>query len=376
MGLLGPRLALPSSATCVAHIPGDVLADRFWAFDQTLSPTARGLPNARSKERVDAVFAYLSHRDLQAWARGERSGPCTGFLELIAQRRPKASIVVSTRSAPKAQKGYPFLRFLSALEECEYSASWFIASADSAGLAHDVHYTVLVVEPAERSGAEISKVAAANGTFLDGRSRTIGTTSSLLDSKKPRLGTARKTMACLPGSGRASGGHIWAMGSRFHATDSGAERVPLCELVCPSLSQLKPQPVRLVSRHGSAGLAFKDSASSYALGPGTSACPLFAYSLAELQPNERQYLKRSANWHTERDGQLVVRARPERAVLLHGRSAGFWSEALALSNARAGSLYALLSRGMAPSMIARYAAQLFEGVQDAPDRYTQGDAAG
>ncbi len=219
---------------------------------------------------------------------------------------------------------------------------------------------------------DVSKIAAANGTVLDSRAHAIGDTLSLLESRRPRLGAARKAITSLPGSGRASGGHIWAIGSRFRAIDPGAERVTLGELVCPNLSQLRPRPVRLVSRHGRAGLAIKNSEASYAIGPGTSACPLFAYSLSELQPAERAELKRSANWHTERDGHLIVRVRPERAVLLHGRSAGFWSEALALSGARAGSLYALLSKGLAPSMMARYAAQLLVGVQCAPGTCAQG----
>lgn len=374
MGLLGPRLALTSGAYCVSHVPGDALADRLWASEQARSLPAPGLRIAGSEQsqHLDAVFAYLSHRDLQVWVRGENDGACSAFMQLIARRRPRTSIVVSTRSAPKAQKGYPFLRFLAALEALGYQTSWFIASADSAGLPHDAHYTVFVVEPVGISKVDLSKVAAANGTVLDSRAHAIGDALSLLESRKPRLGAARKAITCLPGSGRASGGHIWAIGSRFRAIDPGPERVALGELVCPNLSQLRPRPVRLVSRHGRAGLAIKNSEASYAIGPGTSACPLFAYSLSELQPAERAELRRCANWLTERDGQLIVRVRPERAVLLHGRLAGFWSEAIALSGARAGSLYALLSRGLAPSMMARYAAQLFEGIQGAPDTYSQG----
>ncbi len=114
MGLLGPRLALTSSATCVTHVPGDAVADRLWEREQARSLAALGPPITISEEgrHLDAVFAYLSHRDLQVWTRGENAGTCSEVLGLIARRRPRASIVVSTRSAPKAQKGYPFLRFL------------------------------------------------------------------------------------------------------------------------------------------------------------------------------------------------------------------------------------------------------------------------
>jgi hypothetical protein len=139
--------------------------------------------------------------------------------------------------------------------------------------------------------------------------------------------------------------------SEYLPSASCSDSLTLAEIVCPQFAGLAPLPVRLVSRHGVAGPVFKNEDASYALGPGTSASPLFAYEQRLVAPRDRGIFKKNSNWSAERNGRLIVRLSPSRAVLLHGRSAAAWEDSIANAQASVGSLYSLICRGMPPSML-------------------------
>ena len=357
MGLLGPRLALSEEYSCLKHVPGDPLAEALWEqlAGATPRPPLAGSTAVPGADRPDLAFAYLSHRDMLSCAReAERGGP--NPLESILRCGARHLLMVSTLAAPRAQKGYPFLLVLSSLRAHGYRVAWFTTSAYACGLPHDAHYTIVVASDERETEPEggFRDLASAVGTLISGKSTSVGTLSEETVTRKPQLGRARRQMSVLSAAGQIVDDVIHGWNVRFPLRrDLG---ISLREIVSPDVEGADPRPVRLVSRHGIAGPAFKRIPASFALGPGTSASPLFAFEQNLLGHAAQGALTKHADWTCLRDGYLIVRLRASRAVLLHGRSAGIWEAGLQNLRASVGASYALISRGLPPEMIRTLAA--------------------
>ena len=354
MGLLGPRFALISTDRCVLHVPGNLLADSLWhsrrkrfvSLGSDIESSIR-----RVRDSIDTIFAYMSHRDIQEWARLDTHEVCASTFLALKRLRPEAAVIISTKSAPKVLKGFPFLLLLERLE-CEgYDVIWFTASAMAYGLPHDAHYTVIVCSRVATIDYSFAAIAAVLGTTLDGKPEELGSIAEYVGARTPRLGVTRRALAALPSAGVLRNGTLFRVEYKYGACQEAERELSLGEIVCPSHAHLKPKPVRLVARHGVSGLMFKRDNASYAMGPGTSASPLFAFAQEHVRHCTPEELAPYTNWSLVREGHLIVRLRPSRALLLHGRVAGAWERLLHNATAPVGSQYGLVSRGLPPQML-------------------------
>lgn len=354
MGLLGPRFTLEGHGRCVFHDPGDELSQTIWdSFEPSLMKLV-GDPVQRAERGnlAEAVYCYLSHRDVGAWSYSSRPPPTwtQRLLQRLEAELPDYVVVVSTKSLTKIQKGYPFLRLAESFGALGYGISWFVASAIACGLPHDAHYSVLLAT-LNVPAVELAKTAARSlGTYTLGVGRTQAL-DQLIDERRPRLGVPRRQLSAIPSAGAIKHGEVVSWQTRCRSITGDAIKASLLRMVYPEFSDVTPCPIRLVSRHGRAGIAFKANYASFALGPGTSASPLFGVPATELSRSQRHDILNLSNWHTEREGWLVFRAPPARAVRLHGEQASIWSNTIESTAGAMGSKYALISRGLPPPMI-------------------------
>ena len=353
MGILGARFALRDKYECTIHDPGSPLAEELWSSLSKVEPGLYG-GSLHATDSPDVLFGYLSHKDLLAWLRPNFDSKINGMVSAAAQLRPQALVLVSTKSAVKVQKGYPFLQLLATLARNDYETHWFTASAKAFGLPHDAHYTLLVSVLAGDSQLCARSIAKSIGTDLGDLYENLGEIECQLEERRPRLGASRRQVTSLPSAGFTSRGALSGTRNRYLKLKR-KPNINLQEIVCSGGDRLRPKPVRLVSRHGISGCAFKDEATSYALGPGTSAYPLFAFEQAQLEGRDVFDYAPYSNWSTVRDDHAIVRLEPSRAVLLHGSEAWPWQRLLYRANRALGSKYALISAGFPPSMLQQVA---------------------
>lgn len=334
------------------HLPGSPLAEELWTELRKEEVSSWGGTRFSNGilDDLDAVFGYLSHRDLLSWLRPNGESKVDVVLDVIRRHRPEAVVIVSTKSAVKAQKGFPFLQLLLKLAEYGFQSHWFTASAKAFGLPHDAHYTILLSLRGGGARECARSIAPTVATSLGDGYSNLGAIESQLETRRPRLGAARRSFDPLPSAGLLSGGTLTGTTNRYFPK-LGTSEITLQRIVCSRGSLIKPRPVRLVSRYGDAGCAFKDDNSSYALGPGTSAYPLFAFDQRDLRGRDVFDCAPFSNWSTTRNGFVIVRLEPSRAILLHGVQAWRWQRHLKRSRSSFGSQYALISAGVPPTML-------------------------
>jgi hypothetical protein len=349
MGLLGLELASASKPgwCCVGRVLDSSLVTGLYE-------RARNTPSFMSDGSPQLVAGYFEHRELVLWASNPgRIGRVGDVVEHISSTRSRAAIIVSTRSALTAQKGYAFLRLVAALAGEGFGTCWLRVGAVDHGIPHDAHYTMVV---AARIGVE-----SQAGDLLMSVCRHLGLRATLdcrcmplepeLDLRRPRLGLSRSSFGGIPPFAYlAKDGIHWCSVTSQHPTNTGDGA--LRAVVAPRLrGSMRIQAVRLVSRRGVTGVAVKSGSASYAMGPGTSACPLFAVRRVGLSPRARERALEYSNWSTERDGWLVWRLRPSRAVLLHGPDTAAWEGPLTICEGPLQKQYALVAQGCPPSVL-------------------------
>ena len=285
-------------------------------------------------------------------------------MKSIQDLRPDSVVLVSTRSAPKIQKGYPFLRLLYSLRAAGYESHWFTSSAKSSGLPHDAHYSLVVSSRTGGIEPRVRAIAASVGTNLGDSYSEVGPLDAELDSRKPRLGASRRLLTALPSAGVLKSGVLRATKNTFRDPAISGQLLRLPTSSVPGAHNLYPRPVRLVSRHGKAGLAFKRDGASFALGPGTSASPLFAFETAQIEERDVLQLAPYSNWLSVRDDYVIVRLTPSRAVLLHGPDAQPWEGPVGKVKSSLASQYNLISTGFPPQMLRQIARGLSESGKD------------
>lgn len=349
MGLLGLELASAGKPgwCCVGRVLDSSLATELHA-------RARNTPRLECDGCPQVVTGYFEHRELVLWASNPaRGGRAADVLERITSTRPRAAIIVSTRSALTAQKGYAFLRLLAALAGEGFGTCWVRVGAVDHGIPHDAHYTIVV---AARLGVEsqASDLLMSIGRHLGLRATLDSRCMPLdreIDLRRPRLGMSRSSLGGLPSCAYVTKEGIhWCSATPQHPTNAG--NGALRAVVAPRLrGSTRIQAVRLVSRGGVTGVALKSGSASYAMGPGVSACPLFAVRGVGLSERSRKQALEYSNWSTERDGWLVWRLQPSRAVLLHGPTAATWEEPLRICEGPLQTQYALVAQGCPPSVL-------------------------
>lgn len=354
MGLLGLSSApdVDSEWRCVVSSPGSPLAEDLYRCSRKLPPAASRVDESRS---VDVYVGYLEHRELGAWSVNPRAdGAAHRVLSVLATTDPRTVVLTSTRSALTVQRGFSLLALVDVLRAREYKVCWLRVSAIDQGLPHDAHYT-LVVATREAGdgggGALLSRAAGSLGYRLESAGAPLDVRREL-EMRRPRLGVSRVDLGGLPSAGFLADGQIVRQHLRSAAPLLDPSKLAQC--VCPDLEIPDGlRAVRLVSRSGSRGVSVKPLYASFALGPGVSARPLFAIRSERIDSRTRDVALRWCNWSIERDGWLVWRLEPGRAILLHGAEAGYWERGLRDSTASLEAKYSLLAKGCPPRILGK-----------------------
>jgi site-specific DNA-cytosine methylase len=150
--------------------------------------------------------------------------------------------------------------------------------------------------------------------------RTQGSLSELEGRLRPSVGKARP-VGQLPfgGLGRASGDHYVSLD--LVVSHDPKPSPALASIVAPSLHA--GESIRSgrfwTSNGGPTKLHLRGEAISHCVGTSLGGAPLFAVPLSVVSKTiERNAFLQHSNWHREQDGLLVMRLRPDRALLLFG----------------------------------------------------------
>src|SRR5262249_41676700 len=153
--------------------------------------------------------------------------------------------------------GYPFLMLLRSLHAYGYESHWFTSSAKACGLPHDAHYSLVVSSRTDGTEHCVRAIAASVGTHLGDSYAEFGPLEAELDGRKPRLGASRRHLSALPCAGELRSGVLHGTENRYRNAVMRERTLALTDIICPGAQNLRPRPVRMVSRHGVGGLAFK-----------------------------------------------------------------------------------------------------------------------
>lgn len=122
---------------------------------------------------------------------------------------------------------------------------------------------------------------------------------------------------------------------------------------------------------GAQGLHVRSEPLAHCIGTSLGGAPLFAVPISCIKSkNDRNAFLQHSNWHREQDGLLVMRLRPERAVLLFGPHTERLSKAVAEWGGGATRKFKLVGNMVAP-ICAREVARIVES-QILTDQLKQG----
>lgn len=382
-GLAGAQLGLRDlQFDCVLPLEPRVDASAVYRgmFDHctNLEPdrlTPRDLPDC------DAVWYRAPASQLRpAISNGGGITPTQKVIHLLRERQVPLIVIASSRALLHEMFGCAMAWLVLELTRLHYLVYWCRLNPLQIGLPHDTLYTFLVAvnvsldAPRDRSLLRSIRIGGARIPFLSDLLDRMGIVANgfasgdlkqEMASRWPRLGVARPRVAT---PFRSFG---VALGEQY-VTFSGRPRFlaecspTLAEVVCPGFRDGDDvSAVRLLSRHGRTSVAVKARKASYAMGPGYSAGPLFAIPRSRTDGGSRPRLLEHANWVRERDGLIVFRLKPSRAVLFHGWEAERLVPLLREMDAPVLRQYELVA-GIVPPAVTKLLAQIHSGNQPLP----------
>ncbi len=268
---------------------------------------------------------------------GHRSGNVFEHLtRLMESRLPPLVVFENVEGLLTNKSGHTFAVVLAKLTGLGYAVSWLLVDLLMFGTPQTRPRLFLVASQAK---VLLSKeLQEANGLlpgmgknysnafadFLETRGmpwveRSRGRLEQLEQLLRPAVGKARIEQKAAFGSlGHASDGH-------YVSFDVDA---PLMPKVAPSLGQLVAphfskagdiRSGRYYARGGPTTLCLRSELISHCIGTSLGGAPLYAVPLSSVEnASDRAAFLEFSNWHREQDGVLVMRLRPDRAVMLFG----------------------------------------------------------
>jgi hypothetical protein len=309
---------------------------------------------------------------------GHGSGNVFGHLaRLMDEKRPSIVILENVEGLLSNKSGHTFATILSSLTQIGYNVDWVVLDLRWFRVPQSRRRLFLV---AARPGAlhppnlpESSgllpgiaqSTPSVFATFLveygiSWSRRAEGSISAWIDRLEPKVGKARY------GGPKIFSGLGHATQESFISYDLSTtpllpEPRSLASIVSPDFCY--PDVIRSArywspnGGGGVAGLHIRDEPLAHCVGTSLGGAPLFAVPLSTVT-ERRNYdaFIAFANWYREQGGLLVMRLRPERAVMLFGPHTKSLSDALAEWHAGATRKFRLVGNMVAPICVEHIAA--------------------
>jgi hypothetical protein len=298
---------------------------------------------------------------------GHHSGNVFEHLaRLLQQRKPPLVILENVEGLLFNKSGHTFAVVLRSLTELGYEVDWLLMDLRwfgppqtrprlfiVAGLPNFLKTSALADSSGLLPGFSQGEMNAFTPVLhaIDAAwgKRSEGLLSQTEASLRPSIGKARPV-------GRLPFGHLGhACGDRFVTYDlSGAHEPPpkpnLGTIVAPSFRRGQCiRSGRFYARGGPTKLYLRDEPISHCVGTSLGGAPLFAVPVTAVAKRAaREAFLEHANWHREQGGSLVMRLRPDRAVLLFGPYTSELHEALKRWEAGETRKYKLVGNLVAP----------------------------
>lgn len=268
---------------------------------------------------------------------GHRSGNVFEHLtRLMESRFPPLVIFENVEGLLTNKSGHTFAVVLAKLTSLGYAVSWLLVDLLAFGTPQTRPRLFLV---AAQPGVLLSKdLEEANGVlpgmsenhtnafagFLETRGmrwleRCHGRLDELERLLRPAVGKARVSQRAVFGSlGYASDGYYESFD--VHTPPNTGVAPSLGELVAPGCSKMGDiRSGRYYARGGPTMLCLRSEPISHCIGTSLGGAPLYAIPLSSVEnASDRAAFLEFSNWYREQDGVLVMRLRPDRAVMLFG----------------------------------------------------------
>jgi site-specific DNA-cytosine methylase len=271
---------------------------------------------------------------------GHRSGNVFEHMaRLMAERRPPVVILENVEGLLTNKSGHTLAVILSQLTALGYSVSWLLLNLQWFGVPQTrARLFIVATQPGSIRLTEFVQpdrllpriVVPRINAFAD----LLATMNvSWIERCHGNLNTAEASLRPAVGKERSTGKHIFGpLGNcehdLFYSFDI-SRKIPeiefssLGELVAPNFkNQSMIRSIRFWttdSGRGPTKLWLRPEPISHCIGTSLGGAPLYAVPLRFVKKaSDRAAFLEFANWNREQDGLLVMRLRPNRAVMLFG----------------------------------------------------------
>jgi DNA-cytosine methyltransferase len=266
-----------------------------------------------------------------------RSGNVFDHLaHLIAERRPPTILLENVEGLRINKSGHTMAVILSTLTSLGYHVSWLVVDLRWFGVPQTRPRLFIIatlagalsINHSEMSDGFLSGLGARIPGHFGGLLARMGATSRARSHGqlkatevvlRPAVGKPRPTESSVFGAGG------FAVGADYTSFDFKIPQLPplimhLGDLVAPSFRHRQLlRSGRYYARGGPTRLCLRTDPVSHCVGTSLGGAPLFAIPLGLVKnADERAACLEFANWYREQDGLLVMRIRPDRAVMLFG----------------------------------------------------------
>lgn len=252
------------------------------------------------------------------------------LVQLVSGRLPSLLVFENVSGLLINKDGHTMAEIIARISELGYSVSWCLIDLRWFGVAQTRPRLFIIGTlpgvlnvPFVGSGENGCQLNAF-GDFLQDRGMTWkererGVLSETRLMLKPAIGKAKRIGSAIFGPlGSASKDQFFSY--ELRDKPAGLSGADLGSLVAPNFRHRDHlRSGRYYARGGPTHLCLRDEPISHCVGTSLGGAPLFAVPLRFVRrTKDRAAFLEHSNWHREQDGMLVMRLRPNRAVLLFG----------------------------------------------------------
>ena len=258
------------------------------------------------------------------------------IVRLIETKEPSIVILENVEGLLTNKSGHTYSVILSSLTELGYRVDWLTIDLNWFGVPQTRPRLIMIAS--KKHGITEDQfqnlefpllgstlpITSPFDTLLESLHITkklngSGSISNNISSLVPRIGKPKYA------GKRIYGSHGYAFQDKYISyslspaitTDSD---ISIADIVAPNFKYGEfIRSGRYYARGGPTKLCLRKDPLSHCIGTSLGGAPLFAVPLSYIkEPSDRSAFIEFANWHREQDGLLVMRVKPDRAILLFG----------------------------------------------------------
>jgi site-specific DNA-cytosine methylase len=250
------------------------------------------------------------------------------IVKLLAEGRPRLIVLENVEGLLINKSGHTMTVILSKLTQLGYNVSWLLIDLRWFGIAQSRPRLFLIGSLLDQKKDVSNFPDSPSFCIFDGLLQSLGaikrphSSGNLAQAElklRPQIGKAAPTGKSFFGACGSATGQNFESFDITTAVDHKISR-SLGDIVAPNFRfKDSLRSGRYYARGGPTRLCLRTIPISHCIGTSLGGAPLFAVQLSLVKnAKDRKDFLEFSNWSREQDGLLVMRLRPNRAVLLFG----------------------------------------------------------